>query len=37
VRVPAEAGSGKAKITVTFSAWKEANVAPATVEVEVLE
>jgi hypothetical protein len=35
VRVPAEAGNGKAKVTVTFGDWKEATVAPVTFEVNV--
>jgi hypothetical protein len=37
VRVPAEAASGKAKVTVSFPAWKEGNVTPATFEVPVEE
>ena len=37
VRVPEEAVSGKAKITVTFLDWKEGNVAPATFEVPVVD
>jgi hypothetical protein len=37
VRVPEEAVSGKAKITVSFLDWKEGNVAPATFEVPIRE
>ena len=35
VRVPDEAGNGTAKITLSFSAWKERAVAPATFEVPI--
>jgi hypothetical protein len=37
VRVPAEAGKGKAKVTVSFPAWKEGKVVPATFEVRIEE
>jgi hypothetical protein len=33
VRVPSEAGNGKAKITLTFADWKEGKVVPAQVEI----
>jgi hypothetical protein len=35
VRVPDEADSGKAKITVSFPDWKEDKVTPATFEVPI--
>ena len=35
VRVPEEAGSGKAKVTFSFDAWKEGKVAPSTVELPI--
>jgi hypothetical protein len=35
VRVPEEAGNGKAKVVLSFPDWKEARVAPATFEVPV--
>jgi hypothetical protein len=35
VRVPDEAGLGKAKVTFSFEAWKEGRVAPSTVEIPV--
>lgn len=35
VRVPAEAGKGKAKVTLSFPAWKEGKVIPATFEVSI--
>jgi hypothetical protein len=37
VRVPEEAGLGTAKITMSFPEWKEGQVAPATVEMRVVE
>lgn len=37
MRVPEEAGAGKAKITVCYPAWKEGNVTPATFEVPLVE
>jgi RNA polymerase sigma factor (sigma-70 family) len=33
VRVPVDAARGKARVTVSFPAWKEGNVIPATFEV----
>jgi hypothetical protein len=35
VRVPSEAGKGKAKITLSFPDWKAGKVTPATIEVPV--
>ncbi|HEY8747850.1 MAG TPA: hypothetical protein VIM11_07740 [Tepidisphaeraceae bacterium] len=35
VRVPPEAATGNAKVTVSFPAWKQGNVAPATFEVRI--
>jgi RNA polymerase sigma factor (sigma-70 family) len=35
VRVPEEAGTGKARVTFSFDAWKGAKVAPTTVEIPV--
>jgi hypothetical protein len=35
VRVPAGAGKGKGKVTLSFPAWKEGKVAPATFEVSI--
>jgi hypothetical protein len=37
VRVPKEAGKGNAKVALSFDAWKEGRVAPATFEVPVVE
>jgi hypothetical protein len=37
VRAPAEAGKGKAKVKLSFEAWKEGKVAPATLEVPVVD
>jgi hypothetical protein len=37
VRVPKEAGKGKAKVKLSFDAWKEGYVAPATLEIPVVE
>jgi hypothetical protein len=37
VRVPDEAVVGKAKITVSFDAWKEGHVAPGTFELPVVK
>ncbi len=37
MRVPAEAGKGNAKVTVSFDAWKEGKVAPATFEIPVVD
>jgi hypothetical protein len=33
VRVPDAAGSGKAKVTISFDAWKAGKVSPSTVEL----
>jgi hypothetical protein len=35
VRVPDEAGNGKAKVTLSFPDWKEGDVAPATFELPI--
>jgi hypothetical protein len=35
VRVPEDAGKGKAKVMLSFAAWKEAKVAPATFELPI--
>jgi hypothetical protein len=35
VRVPEEAANGKAKVTVSFAAWKVRDVKPSTTEVAV--
>jgi hypothetical protein len=37
VRVPSEAGKGKAKVTLSFRDWKDSPVAPATYEVPVVD
>jgi hypothetical protein len=37
VRVPAEAVSGKAKVTLSFSAWKAGDVMAATFAVAIEE
>jgi hypothetical protein len=37
VRVPADAGKDKARVTVSFPAWKEGKVAPATFDVRIVE
>jgi hypothetical protein len=37
VRVPDEAGHGKAKVTYSFDAWKEGRVASTTIEIPVRE
>jgi hypothetical protein len=37
VRVPEEAGSGKAKVTYSFDGWKEGKVAPATIEIPIVD
>jgi len=37
VRVPDEAGLGVAKLTMSFDDWKEGKVAPATVEMQVVD
>jgi hypothetical protein len=33
VRVPEEAGAGKATVTFSFESWKEGRVAPTTIEL----
>jgi hypothetical protein len=35
VRVPEEAGQGKAKVTYSFDAWKEGKVKPTTIEIPI--
>jgi len=35
VRVPDEAGLGKAKVTFSFDSWKEGQVARTTIELPV--
>jgi hypothetical protein len=37
VRIPEEAGAGKAKVTFSFDAWKGAKVVPTTVEIPIDE
>jgi hypothetical protein len=37
VRVPEEAGNGKAKVTLSFTDWKEGRVAPVTIFVPVVD
>jgi hypothetical protein len=37
VRVPIQAGKGKAKVTLSFPDWKKAQVAPATIELPIAE
>jgi hypothetical protein len=37
VRVPGEAGKGKAKVTLSFPAWKRAEVTPATFELPIAD
>ena len=37
MRVPSEAGKGKAKVTLSFQEWKDSRVAPATYEVPVVD
>jgi hypothetical protein len=37
VRVPEEAGKGKARVVVSFPEWKAARVTPATFEVPIAE
>jgi hypothetical protein len=36
VRVPDEAGQGKARVTLSFADWKEAKVASVRLEVPVM-
>ena len=35
MRVPSEIGDGKAKVTISFEAWKGGKVAPSTVELPI--
>jgi hypothetical protein len=35
VRVPTDAGMGKAKVMLSFPDWKKGKVAPATIEVPI--
>jgi hypothetical protein len=37
VRVPSEAGTGQAKVTVSFPDWKEGKVAPVTFQLLIVE
>ena len=37
MRVPEDAGNGKAKVTFSFDVWKEGKVAPSTIELPVVE
>jgi hypothetical protein len=37
VRVPDAAKAGKAKVTLSFADWKEAKVAPATLDITVVD
>jgi len=37
VRVPDEAGSGSAKVRLSFPAWKEGNVTSSTFEIPVVD
>jgi hypothetical protein len=37
VQVPKEAGQGKAKITLSYPAWTDGQVVPATVEVPIVD
>ncbi len=37
MRVPDEAGDGKAKVTFSFEEWKEGKVAPTTIELPIRE
>jgi len=37
VRVPDEAGEGKAKVTLSFSEWKAGKVAPVTLELPIVK
>ncbi len=37
MRVPSEAGKGKAKVILSFRDWKDSRVAPATYEVPVID
>ena len=35
MRVPEEAGNGKAKVTYSFDSWKEGKVKPTTIEMPI--
>ena len=35
MRVPEEAGNGKAKVTYSFDAWKEGKVKATTIEIPI--
>lgn len=35
MRVPGGVGDGKAKVTISFDAWKDGRVSPGTVELPV--
>ncbi len=37
MRAPEEAGKGKAKVKLSFDAWKAGKVAPATFELPVVD
>jgi hypothetical protein len=37
VRVPSEAGKGKAKVTLSYPAWKHGEIAPATFELLIVD
>ena len=37
VAVPDEAGNGEAKVTFSFSAWKEGGVAPSTIRLPIVD
>ena len=37
MRVETEVGKGNAKVTLSFDAWKEGKVAPATIEVPMAD
>jgi hypothetical protein len=37
VRVPDEAATGKAKVTVSFPGWKQGKVTPTTFDIAVLD
>jgi hypothetical protein len=37
VRVPSEAGKGKAKVMLSYPASKEAKIAPATLELPIAD
>jgi hypothetical protein len=37
VRVPADAGNGKAKVTLSFESWKEGKVVSSTIELPIVD